>query len=100
MVQKKQVIIGLLGTVVDAGSGVNRWQRWRPTVAMGRHEGLCVDRVELIAQKKFSRLADQISEDIRTISSATEVRIRWVEFNDPWDFQEVYSAFLDFAKHY
>ncbi|MGN6368748.1 MAG: RNA repair transcriptional activator RtcR [Phycisphaerae bacterium] len=100
MVQKKQVIIGLLGTVVDAGSGATRWQRWRPTVGMCRHEDLCVDRVELIAQKKFARLAELVSEDIRTVSSATEVRIHWVEFNDPWDFQEVYSALLDFAKGY
>ncbi len=100
MAQKKQVIIGLLGTVVDAGNGATRWQRWRPTVAMCRHEGLRVDRVELIAQKKFARLAEQVTEDIRTISPATEVRIHWVEFNDPWDFQEVYSALLDFAKGY
>ncbi|HVX86755.1 MAG TPA: RNA repair transcriptional activator RtcR [Phycisphaerae bacterium] len=97
---KKQVIIGLLGTVVDAGSGATRWRRWRPTVAMCRHEGLCVDRVELIAQKKYGRLAEQVVEDIRTVSSGTEVRIHWVEFQDPWDFQEVYSGLLDFAKGY
>ncbi|HUO07337.1 MAG TPA: RNA repair transcriptional activator RtcR [Phycisphaerae bacterium] len=100
MAQKKQVIIGLLGTVVDAGSGATRWQRWRPTVAMCRHEELCVDRVELIAQKKFQRLAEQVTEDIRTVSPSTEVRQHEVEFNDPWDFQEVYSALLDFAKKY
>ncbi len=100
MAQKKQVIIGLLGTVVDAGSGATRWQRWRPTVAMCRHEGLRVDRIELIAQKKFARLAEQVTEDIRTVSPTTEVRQHEVEFNDPWDFQEVYSALLDFAKKY
>ncbi len=100
MATKKLVVLGLLGSVVDAGSGDTRWQRWRPTVGLCGHEELKVDRVELLSQKKFQRLADQVAGDIRTVSPATEVRQHLVELQDPWDFQEVYSAFLDFARGY
>ncbi len=98
--KKKLVVIGLLGPVVDAGSGASRWERWRPTVGLCRHEDLVVDRLELLSQKKFQKLADMVIEDIRTISPETQVRQHAVEFNDPWDFQEVYSALLDFARAY
>src|SRR5690242_10583468 len=97
---KKTVVLGLLGSIMDAGSGPNRWQRWRPTVAMCRHAALPVDRVELLTQRKFGNIADQVVEDIRTVSAQTEVRRHQIEMQDPWDFQEVYSALLDFAKGY
>jgi transcriptional regulatory protein RtcR len=98
--KKKLVVIGFLGAVVDAGSGAGRWERWRPTVGLCRHEDLVVDRLELLSQKKFQKLAEGVVEDIRTVSPETEVRQHLVEMRDPWDFQEVYSALLDFAKGY
>ena len=77
-----------------------RWQRWRPTVSLVRHEDLPIDRVELLYQKKHQRLTDQITADLGQSSPNTEVRHHVVEFADPWDFQEVYSALLDFARSY
>ena len=62
MNKKKIVIIGLVGSVVDAGSGPSRWQRWRPTVSLCRHkEDLPVARFELIYQKKFEKLTQQVT---------------------------------------
>ncbi|MDB4976447.1 MAG: rtcR, partial [Myxococcaceae bacterium] len=36
--KRKTVVLGLLGTVLDAGKGPQRWERWRPTVDVCRHE--------------------------------------------------------------
>lgn len=45
-------------------------------------------------------MAEQITEDIRLLSPHTTVRPWPVTIADPWDFEEVYAAFLDFATHY
>ncbi len=101
MSKKKTVIIGLVGSVVDAGSGPSRWQRWRPTVSLCRHvEDLPLARFELLYQKKFEKLTQQVTEDLRHVSPETEIRHHVVEMIDPWDFEEVYSALLDFARDY
>lgn len=97
---KKTVVIGLIGAVMDTGGGPERWQRWRPTVDLCRHENLVVDRFELVYAQKFSKLADQLTADIGTVSPETVVRGHQVEFKDPWDFQEVYTALHDFARRY
>lgn len=63
------VVIGILGSVLDeAGKGPNRWNRWRPTVAMCRHENLPISRLELISQERFSDLFERVVEDIATVS--------------------------------
>ena len=97
---KKTVVIGLVGSVVDAGSGPTRWQRWRPTVSLVRHEEMPVDRIDLLFQKKHQKLADQVTEDCKKCSPKTEIVHHGVEFANPWDFEEVYSALLDFARAY
>lgn len=97
---KKTVVIGLIGSVVDAGNGPERWQRWRPTVDLCRHPDLSVDRFELVCARKFCTLADQLTTDVAEVSPKTTVRTHYVDFNDPWDFQEVYTALHDFARKY
>ena len=76
MAQKEYVVICLLGPTLDSGKGPERWERWRPTVALCRFENLLVRRMELLYQKKFSHLAEVLLEDIKTISPETEVRGR------------------------
>ena len=94
------VVLGLLGTQLDLGKGANRWERWRPTVDLCRHDDLVVDRFELIKQRRFNALADQVADDIRSVSPETEVRLHDVPFRDPWDFEEVYGRLHDFARAY
>jgi transcriptional regulatory protein RtcR len=100
MSKKQTVVIGLVGSVVDAGSGPTRWQRWRPTVSLCRHEELSIDRLELLYQKKYRKLTDQVTDDVKHCSPKTEVRLHEAEFADPWDFEEVYGGLLDFARGY
>ncbi|MCP4043277.1 MAG: AAA family ATPase, partial [Gammaproteobacteria bacterium] len=48
----------------------------------------------------FQGLADLVMEDIQRISPETEVRHHLIKFDDPWDFETVYSALHDFARQY
>jgi transcriptional regulatory protein RtcR len=97
---RKRVVIGLLGTVLDAKEGRNRWEKWRPTVSVFQHENLLVDRLELIHQQRSADLAKTVAEDVRSVSPETTIRSHIVEFSDPWDFEEVYGRLHDFARSY
>lgn len=97
---KHQVIIGLLGATLDQGKGADRWGSWRPTVSLCQHEDLLVSRLELLYQKKFGSLARVVIEDIAAVAPETEVDLVELPLDDPWDFQEVYSALYEFARGY
>src|SRR5882724_1592980 len=97
---KKQVVIGLLGATLDNGKGSERWERWRPTVALCQHEDLLIHRFQLLYQKKFAGLARTVIDDIGTVSPETDVRHAEIELADPWDFEEVYGALHDFSAGY
>jgi transcriptional regulatory protein RtcR len=95
---KDIVIIGLLGPNLDGGEGIERWDRWRPTVAVCQQEDLLVKRFEMLYPKRYEKLAQLIIGDIRSVSPETTVRATHIEFNDPWDLEEVYGALHDFAR--
>ena len=94
------VVIGMLGSTLDAGKGPKRWEKWRPTVAMCRHEDLLVSRLELLYQKQFSDLCDTVAADIAEVSPETKVVPRLIDWTDPWDLEQVYGVLHDFAKSY
>jgi transcriptional regulatory protein RtcR len=97
----RTVAIGLLGTVLDSpgprGAGPERWQRWRPTVALVQQPDLRIDRLELIEPPSARSLADSVVADVRLVSPETEVVRHAMPLKDPWDFAEVYTALADFA---
>ena len=98
---KPLVVIGFLGSTLDSGKfGPTRWNKWRPSVAIAMHEDLRVDRFVLVHGKPHSRLADQVAADIASVSPETEVDQRLLDFDDPWEFEEVYGKLLDFARDY
>lgn len=98
MAQKDVVLIGLLGANLDSGEGPERWDRWRPTVAICQQEDLIIHRYELLYQKRYEKLAQLIIGDIHAVSPETEICLTQIEFDDPWDLEEVYGALLDFAR--
>ncbi|MBI2930961.1 MAG: sigma 54-interacting transcriptional regulator [Planctomycetes bacterium] len=100
MPSKSTVVLGLLGSTLDAGTGQNRWNRWRPTVSLCQHEELLVRRLELLYDPKFGELAQTLVKDIQAVSPETNVRLRTIKLKDPWDFEEVYGALHDFARSY
>ena len=100
MVSKRCVAVGLLGPTLDNGRGSARWEKWRPTVALCQQSALVVDRFELLHQARYTGLAETIEADIRQVSPETAVRRHAVEFENPWDFEEVYGALHDWARAY
>src|SRR3982750_2949255 len=100
MPQKKQVILGLIGTQLDRGVGPRRWEGWRPSVSLCQHEDLLVDRLELLHDRRSTALAEVVANDVGSVSPETEARRHIVEFRDAWDFEEVYGALADFVRGY
>lgn len=99
--KKRRVVIGVLGTVLDKrGKRANRFKKWRPTVGLCQQPDFPVDRLELLHQPRDESMAQRLIEDVALLSPHTHVRPHAVTINDPWDFEEVYAAFLDFATHY
>jgi len=102
-VARPVVVFGFLGTVLDAGFGPKRWERWRPTVDLARREDLVVRRLELFAERDErdqASLAKTVIADVRQVSPETEVRTTALGIRDPWDFEEVYGRLHDFARAY
>ena len=97
----KTIVISLLGTSLDnRGYGIKRWDSWRPTLSMCQQDDLIIDRLELLFQPRFQKLANHISMDIQSVSPETEVVHHHLAMNDPWDFETVYNELFDFSKRY
>ena len=94
------VVIGLIGSTLDRGRGADRWNLWRPTVDLCRHEDLLVSRLELLHGRQETALAEVLSADIKSVSPETTVKPHVVDFGDPWDFEMVYGALHEFADKY
>ena len=94
-----KILMSLLGCRLDAhGRGVGRWGVWRPSVALAMQNDIVFDRYHLLYQPEFSALMEEVAADIRTASPGIEVIPELVPFDDPWDFEEVYSRLYDFSK--
>ena len=59
------VVIGLIGTTLDAGDGAERWNRWRPTISLCQREELLVDRLELLHQRPRTARVLEVLEETR-----------------------------------
>jgi transcriptional regulatory protein RtcR len=97
---QETVIIGLLGSVLDAGFHQERWQKWRPTVSLCMHAELPIARVELIHLKAHEDIARCVAADIQRVSPNTTVNLTLQELKNPWDFEEVYGSLHEFARDY
>lgn len=92
----RNVVIGFLGTQLDMG----RKRKWKPTVSLARNPEFPLDRLELLYDHRFSRLAHNVKAEIEAHSPDTEVLLQRLDLEDPWDFQEVYGKLFDFARDY
>ncbi|WP_208354403.1 RNA repair transcriptional activator RtcR [Pseudaestuariivita rosea] len=92
----RNVVIGFLGTQLDMG----KKRRWRPSVQLCGHDDFPVDRLELLYDDEYRRLAHSVEQAIASVSPETEVLLRRMDLADPWDFQEVYGKLFDFARDY
>lgn len=98
MDKPETVVVGLFGSVVDAGRGSRRWDRWRPTLSLVQQEDLIVDRLVLLVDPRFEEDAAFLLDDARRVSPDTTFEVVPFPLADPWDFEEVYGALHDFAR--
>lgn len=97
---QQTVVIGFLGTQLDGGRGAGRWDKWRPSVSLVRHEDTLIHRFELLHLPPHKALAVEIQKDIAIASPETEVRLVSLDIKDPWDFGEMYGALYDWVRGY
>lgn len=92
----ENVVLGFLGTQLDMG----KRRRWKPTLSLVQHDDFTADRVEILYDQRFFKLANNIQREIEAESHGTEVLLINMDLKDPWDFQEVYGKLFDFARSY
>ena len=97
---RNTVVIGILGTRLDAASHKKRWDKWCPTVAACQHDDLTIRQLDVLYPSSHSNLIDVVKEDIGVVSPETRVRKHEVNFHDPWDFEEVFSTLYEFSRSY
>lgn len=97
---KKRICIGILGTQLDAVRMHRRFQRWRPTYSLFQHDELSFDGLELLYPAAHQKLAETIQSDIGKLRPEATVRLHAVDFENAWDFEEVFQVLHDFAQRY
>ena len=97
---KPQVVIGMVGSALDQGDAPDRWERWRPTVDLFRHDDFLVRRFELLhlaRDGRWQRPSPRTSGRCRPRPRCARLPL---DVADPWDFEQVYGALHDFARAY
>lgn len=96
----KTTVISVLGTKKDSngGTGPARWNVWRPNIGLVRQESLPIDELHLLFNDMHRNLAERIRADINQVSPGTKVVFDIIDLKNPWDFEEVYEKFYDYAK--
>ena len=103
MVKKKNVVFGILGSVMDRasrrrGRWDQRWEKWRPTVALFQQSELPIHHFCLLYNESEENLVKDIQADIEMLSPDTKVECLPVTFDAPWDLAQVYLTLSGFLK--
>ncbi|SHO58254.1 RNA repair transcriptional activator RtcR [Vibrio quintilis] len=95
--KKKMIAVSFLGTKLDAIKRSIRWTKWRPNISLVKQTDLVIDELYLLHGDQSYRLADYVKNDIALVSPQTKVHLTSMNFDDPWDFEEVYARLYDFC---
>lgn len=97
----KNIVIGILGTRLDQkGLGKKRWNYWRPSLGLMMQDDFKVDEFVLLHQAQEQVLADLVMQDMRERNPLAVVSEYHVEYDNPWDFEQVYNQLYQFACSY
>jgi transcriptional regulatory protein RtcR len=95
------IVVSILGQRLDnVGFGNKRWLRWRPTMSLLMHHDFPVDELVLIHHKDDLNLASLTMRDVNTLCLDIKITTYVVDYDDPWDFEQVYSQLHDFSHSY
>ncbi len=100
---RKNVVFGILGSVMDRasrrrGKWEQRWDKWRPTVALFQQSELPIDQFYLLFHKNDAALVKDVADDIAALEPATIVECLPLDFDSPWDLASVYLTLATFLK--
>lgn len=98
--KRKTIVLGFLGTTLDAGKRPERWEKWRPNVAINQTPSLSIDEMVLFYPSQSKGMLDTITTDIKEVSPQTAISPVVMDIADPWDFEQVYTALFDFSQQY
>ncbi len=94
-------IVSILGQRLDnTGFGQKRWFRWRPTMSLLMHHGFQVDELVLLYNKEDENLLKLTMRDAEELCLNIKITPYQVEYDDAWDFEQVYSQLHDFAQNF
>lgn len=95
------IVIGIVGSRLDnIGYGNRRWLHWRPTMSLLMHHQFQVDELVLLYHKDDQDLVDLTIKDAEMLCLNIKVSTYILDYDDPWDFEQVYSQLHDFSQHY
>jgi len=89
-----------LGSTHDRGLKPHRWERWRPTVDLCRHQDLVIDELVLLYRPSQARLLRVIEADIAQVSPETRVQLVVLSGTESSNLGVVYQDLLQFAGTY
>jgi transcriptional regulatory protein RtcR len=93
------IVFGILGSRLDHGGlGKGRFGRWRPSISILMQPDFVVTKFVLIHHVDEKALAEITAQDMRELSPLTTVVLYAVDYQNPWDFETVYSQLYTFAK--
>ena len=94
-------VISILGKKLDhQGLGKRRWSRWRPSISILLQEDLQIDHFILLHQKNEEELAKLTTQDMQTISPDMRITTHILDYENPWDFEQVYEQLHDFTNNH
>ena len=92
------IVVSILGQRLDnTGYGRKRYFRWRPTMSLLMHHEFQVDELVLLYNKGDENLLKLTIKDAEELCLNIKITPHQVEYNDAWDFEQVYSQLHDFA---
>jgi transcriptional regulatory protein RtcR len=91
-------VISFLGAQLERWTGQERWDHWRPNVAMCQREDAVVRRLVLLTETRYGKLFDVVAADIAHASPETTIERRDLGLRNPWDFEEVFDALWQTAN--
>lgn len=94
-------VIGIIGTKLDhKGLGNRRWKRWRPSVSIFLQDNFQVDHFIILHHKNEEALVKLTTADMQTLSPQTRISHYMVDYDDPWDFEQVYAQLHDLMRQH
>jgi len=96
---KEVDIIGILGKEKDFGNNKNYNKSWRPTVEVVKSDQWTVKYYHIIVDDSTTKdMRDKIENDIRELSPTTKIKYYEMNWEDPWEFEDVYVSLFDLSK--